>query len=234
MNIYYVYIYYDPRKTPVEPIYVGKGKGNRYIHHITKQSPNKHLKNKLAKIKKAELEPIIQFPGTNMLSEDAAFLEKELIKHIGRADKKCGPLCNWTDGGEGTPGYKHREETKKLFSEQRKGKPQTPKQYAANCSRTISEETKKKQSIANKGHSRHTPEQIEKIKEYNRNRTITCEMRQKWSKTRLGNTPTKANYPPIEELIKMIKQTNRNQVAKNLGVNYASLTKYLTRREVKL
>ena len=30
----YVYIYYDPRKTPLEPIYVGKGKNERFLDHI--------------------------------------------------------------------------------------------------------------------------------------------------------------------------------------------------------
>lgn len=36
----YVYIYYDPRKEPIEPIYVGKGNGDRIIEHLYKSSNN--------------------------------------------------------------------------------------------------------------------------------------------------------------------------------------------------
>ena len=232
---YYVYIYYDPRKTPAEPIYVGKGHGDRYKHHITKGAKNKHLANKLKKIDQAKLDPVIEFASTNMSPEDASSLEIELIAKFGRANKKEGTLCNFTDGGEGTPGYKHSEKTKQLFSEQRKGKKQTPAQYDANCNRDpISDETREKMSKANKGHSRHTPEQIEIIKAYNQTREITDSMRTKWSETRLGNTPTKANYPPLDELATMIENSSRNQVAKQLGVTYNSLTKYLQRRGVTL
>jgi hypothetical protein len=39
-------------------------------------------------------------------------MEKLLIKTIGRKDLGLGPLVNLTDGGDGTMGYKHSNETK--------------------------------------------------------------------------------------------------------------------------
>ena len=233
MKSYYVYVYYDPRINPATPIYVGKGHGDRYQHHIKKGAKNKHLFNKLNKIKECSMEPLIEFTEKNLSEKDAIVLEIELISKFGRADKKLGTLCNWTDGGEGTSGYKHSEETKRLFSEQRKGKKQTQKQYEANCSRKVSEETKKKISKATKGHKWTTVQQREAIREHNKTRKITEEMRCKWSKTRLGHTPTKANYPPIEKLIAMIESSSKNKVAKQLGINPSCLYKYLKRRNIQ-
>lgn len=230
---YYVYVYYDPRVCPKVPIYVGKGKGDRYKHHISKGAKNDHLLNKINKILDSKMSPVIEIFKDQLTNEEAIALEIQLISKFGRADKNLGTLCNWTDGGDGTIGYKHSAKTKKLFSEQRKGKKQTEKQYKANCSRILSESTKAKISVSNKGHSRHTSAQIEKIKEHNRNRQITDEMRKKWSKTRLGNTITKANYPPIEELISMIEKSSKNKVAKQLGITFSSLNKFIKRRGIK-
>lgn len=230
---YYVYIYFDPRVNPSIPIYVGKGHGDRYKHHLIKGAKNIHLFNKIEKIKEFGMEPIIEFAKTGMTNQEAILLEVELIQRFGRADKKTGTLCNWTDGGEGTAGYKHSKKTKELFSKQRKGKKQTENQYKANCNRVISESTREKMSKANIGHSRHTKEQIESIRKYNITREITDDMRKKWSKTRLGNTKTKIKYPPISELVSMIEKSSKNKVAKQLGVNFSSLNKYLKRRNIE-
>lgn len=230
MGDYYVYVYFDPRKTPAEPIYVGKGRGNRCWDHIRKGATNVHLANKLNKIKEANLEPVVELVEVGLTCEEALSAEVSLIAKYGRADRGLGPLTNWTDGGEGTEGYKHRESTRKLFSEQRKGKKQTAKQYEANCNRVVSDAARQKISKANKGQRRHTQDQIQSIKTHNQSRSITDETRKKWSETRLNNTPTKAKYPPDEVLIQMIDNSSRNQVAKMLGIGFASLSKYLKRR----
>lgn len=109
---------------------------------------------------------------------------------------------------------------------------QTEKQYIANCSRKITLETKIKISKATKGHKWHTAEQIDAIKISNSNRKITDETREKWSNARLNNSPTKANYPPLDELIKMIESTSLNLVSKQLGITFSSLKKYLQRRNI--
>jgi hypothetical protein len=72
------------------------------------------------------------------LSEKKAFkLETELIKLIGRIDLKTGPLCNFTNGGEGTSGVIVSEETRKKRSEVRIGKKRPPrsKKWGMNISK---------------------------------------------------------------------------------------------------
>jgi hypothetical protein len=233
LNKHYVYIYYDPRKQPPEPIYVGKGYGKRYLHHLTK-AENKHLANKLKKITDANQQPIVEFVEENISNEAALILEVKLIAKYGRADKNLGTLCNWTDGGEGTCGYKYSDKTKRLFSEQRKDKKQTVKQYEANCNRKQSQEARLKISKVTQGHKRHTPEQLAAIKKHNTTRVISHQLREKWSNIRLGYTSTKCNYPSIENLIKMIEKSSVNAVAKELGITFASLSKYLKRRSIKV
>jgi hypothetical protein len=44
--------------------------------------------------------------------EEACEKEVEFIALYGRRDRKKGPLVNMTDGGEGTVGYRHTDETK--------------------------------------------------------------------------------------------------------------------------
>ncbi len=193
LNMAYVYIYYDPRKSPIEPIYVGKGKGKRMSFHKNR-AQNPILKRKLDKIKDLGLEPIIEKFIDNISDEEALKIEIELITKYGRIDLKTGPLCNLTEGGDGTSGRIASEETKKLWSEQRKGKKQTEAQYEANCNRTISEETREKQRQANKGHSRHTPEQIKILKEFNTGRKASQETLDKLSKQRKGKQ-TKSDNP---------------------------------------
>jgi hypothetical protein len=150
---YYVYIYLDTSKPGKyvygeykflhEPIYVGKGKRKRAYYY---EKRNKYLKNKIKKIGK----PIILII-TKDLEESKAFeLEKFLIALIGRKDLGKGPLCNFTDGGEGPSGNIRSKETRKKMSIAKKG-------------RIVSEETRKKLSDINKG--KVMPESVkEKIK----------------------------------------------------------------------
>src|SRR5690606_3288521 len=117
-----IYIYLDPKKQGKykynkykflhEPIYVGKGKGKRAYYY--KHKNNNHLKNKLARMGQP---PIILIIAKKLLENRAFELEKELISLIGRIDLKTGPLCNFTDGGEGVSGAIVSEETKIKLSE---------------------------------------------------------------------------------------------------------------------
>jgi hypothetical protein len=132
-NIYYVYIYLDPRKVGTftygqytfdhEPFYVGKGKEDRLQKHLIfcnlRNDKNKHKVNKILKIKQeTNQNPIIIKYKDNMLVEQDAFdLEIDMITKIGRADLHKGPLTNLTDGGEGTSGHTQivSEKRKKLI-----------------------------------------------------------------------------------------------------------------------
>lgn len=127
----------------------------------------------------------------------------------------------------------HQKKQKKLWSEQRKGKKQTASQYIANCNRTISEETRKKQSDANKGYSRHTPEQIAKIKEFNTGRICSEETRKLMSEQRKGKKQTAAQYAAncnrVVKSKKIFCLTNNKiyesakDAAEKLGLNYTAI-----------
>lgn len=113
-NIYYVYVYLDPRKPGkyiygnykfnYEPFYIGKGKDKRITCHLFEKNSNNKLKfNKIQKIKRESKKGvIISKLKSNLLENDAFILETNLILNIGRIDLKTGPLTNLTDGGEGS------------------------------------------------------------------------------------------------------------------------------------
>lgn len=114
INNFYIYVYLDPRKPGIyqynnlsfnfEPIYIGKGKGNRDMYHYKYYCDNQILQRKLKKIKDLDLEPIIMRIVDQLVDTDALLKETELIKSIGRLNLLKGPLCNLTDGGEGCAG----------------------------------------------------------------------------------------------------------------------------------
>ena len=133
--IYYVYIYLDLDNIP---FYVGKGKSSRHrvSNHLRKDSPNLLLKNKIRKIGVDNIK--IQFLHRNLTEEEAFQKERYWIKYYGRRDLGLGPLCNLTDGGEGTSGRIHSNETKRKIGKGNKGK-------------KISKETRQKLSEAHKG-----------------------------------------------------------------------------------
>jgi len=149
--MFYTYLWLREDGTPY---YVGKGSGNRaYIPygHRVKMPPKERI--------------IIQGFDTE---EDALLAEIFLIAVYGRIDNGTGCLANLTDGGQNPPsklGFKHSEETRKHFSEVRKGdgnprgmlgKHQTEKQKEAmkraHTGKVVSEETRKRMSESQKGH----------------------------------------------------------------------------------
>ena len=134
-NIFYVYVYLDPRKMgkfiygdyefDYEPFYVGKGKGNRSQHHLweynLKNDNNKIKVNKINKIKKNNNEIIIIKIVENTSEEIAFSLEKNLIQLMGRIHLQTGPLTNMSDGGEGNSNREFSKLHRQRISESRKG-----------------------------------------------------------------------------------------------------------------
>jgi hypothetical protein len=126
-QIFYTYIYLNPLKHgnfnyeefhfDYEPFYVGAGHNKRLYSHLKDAESflefennnetdwenycNAHKINTIKKILRNNTEPIILKVKENLSKKNAFDFEKYLIKLIGRADKKLGPLTNWTDGGEG-------------------------------------------------------------------------------------------------------------------------------------
>lgn len=116
---FYVYVLFRPDG---RPCYVGKGRGNRWLHH--ERNPrhyNKHLARiitraggTLSKVKFRE----------GLSNDDASRIETALIAYIGR--KPNGPLVNLTDGGDGKRGYVAPQSTREKISRANTGKKMSP------------------------------------------------------------------------------------------------------------
>lgn len=94
--MYYVYQLVDPRDN--NPFYIGKGKGRRAKTHLwdIPETRNQYKENKIASIRKENLEPRIEYVAENIIDEDLAYtIEAQLIKRHGRKGyEKDGILTN--------------------------------------------------------------------------------------------------------------------------------------------
>ena len=180
---YCVYVYMDPRNSPPTPFYVGKGRPKRPYQ---KHGNQKFLMGFIKNLEKDNLKHVVVIVEKNLTNQEALGKEQELIEVHGCKYDNSGCLLNMTKGGVGGEGAKRTAETKALMSQQRKGKKQTPAQYAANCARIATEEHKAKISAAQKGIVRMTPEQYKAIAEKNRGRKASPELIQKFSEMRKG------------------------------------------------
>lgn len=115
--MFYVYVYRDPRPAKNnQPVYVGKGTGDRDLSHWSKGSHNKPFQDFLSHIKQRGLVALCQRVFETD-SEAAAFAkEVELIALYGRRDLGMGTLFNLTDGGEGGSGTVRTEAHKAVDS----------------------------------------------------------------------------------------------------------------------
>jgi hypothetical protein len=140
MNNYYTYAYLREDGTPY---YVGKGEGYRAYkkRKIGTNSPKDKTKIILLK--------------QNLTEKEAFKHEKYMIAIFGRIDLGTGILRNRTDGGEGSSGFTHSEETKGKMSKLNKGEnnPSYGKRGKNSplYGKSHSEETKKKMSEKAKG-----------------------------------------------------------------------------------
>lgn len=116
---YFVYELRDSRNTL--PFYVGKSnRESRPLDHIreaiTESSGNKLKTNTINKIIRDDASIVINFVFWSIHEKDTLAEEQRLIKFYGRRDIGTGPLVNLTDGGEGTSGYTHSNESKEKIS----------------------------------------------------------------------------------------------------------------------
>lgn len=125
--MYYVYAYLRDDGTPY---YVGKGQSDR--------AWQKHKHHNVPSNDK------IVILESDLTETDAFKLEQHYIQKYGRKDLGTGILRNMTNGGDGIPGHKHSEETKKKIALARMGKP-------TNLGKKMSEEQKEKLRQANLG-----------------------------------------------------------------------------------
>jgi len=103
--MFYVYVYRDPRPLKLDqPVYVGKGTGNRDISHWSKGSHNKPFQDFISHLK---LRGYVALCTHALETEDEAEAfakEIELIALYGRRNLGTGTLFNLTNGGEGGSG----------------------------------------------------------------------------------------------------------------------------------
>ena len=132
--VFYVYAYMDPRVPGQfeynsfilshQPKYIGKGMGRRIYAHMLclKSQEISHKANWLRELNSLGLSPVVVKLVENIADREAQDLEKMLIAAIGRSDLNAGPLCNHTDGGDGTSGHSHSIESRKKWVETRRAK----------------------------------------------------------------------------------------------------------------
>ena len=113
--MFYVYVYRDPRPTKNnQPVYVGKGTGDRDLSHWSRGSHNKPFQDFISHLKARGLVATCErvFESED---EAAAFAKEiELIALYGRRDLGKGTLFNLTDGGEGVAGMKKTAEQRAI------------------------------------------------------------------------------------------------------------------------
>lgn len=109
----YVYVYRDPRPTKNnQPVYVGKGTGDRDLSHWSRGSHNKPFQDFIAHLKVRGLVAPCERVFETEVEAEAFAKEIELIALYGRRNTGTGTLFNLTDGGEGASGAIRSEEEK--------------------------------------------------------------------------------------------------------------------------
>jgi len=103
--MFYVYVYRDPRLSKNnQPVYVGKGAGDRDLSHWSRGSHNKPFQDFISHLKQRGLVATCQRVFETEDEAEAFAKEIELIALYGRRNLKTGTLFNLTDGGEGGSG----------------------------------------------------------------------------------------------------------------------------------
>ena len=185
-----------------EVFYIGIGNNKRAYNKINRNIHWKRIVNKY--------EYRVEILSDNLTWENAQEAEIQLIKLYGRINLKTGPLCNMTDGGEGCVGHVYSEKTIERFKEiGRQRMTEKYKQYmlSFNIGKFVSEETRKKSSIANKG-------------------------RKNSELSKLNISKGKINKPIITSLSVINTETNEiwsnmKTCARDNNINYSTLITYL-------
>jgi len=262
MNNFYIYVYLDSRKPGkhcydnicflYEPIYIGKGKNDRW-KVINGRTPI--FINKFNKIKKYGLKPIVIKLYENLNENLSLELEKKLIIEIDKINP--GILINMTSGGEGTSGYIHTDETKKRLSEIRKNKqislgqnnpmfdihrfgnnaPHFGKKHSEESKIKISENRKGKNTGKdNHNFGKHLPKETRnKISEKHKGKYISQETKVKLCEKRKNkkgnNSPNhKLTEQQVIQIKILLKEGNLTQqeIADMFGVSSITISKIKT------
>jgi NUMOD3 motif. len=173
------YVYRHRRESDGTVFYYGKGKDRRAW---SASGRNRHWRGIARKHGWT-----VEIVRSDMPEPCALSLERALI------ERDRGPkLANLTDGGGGTPGWKHSEETKRRIGAHWKGREFTPKMREAlalaNKNRVLTDAQRARMSEAAKRRARkpHTPETRAKIAASHIGLRPTDEARRNMSLAKIG------------------------------------------------
>lgn len=156
------YVYQLRRADEPHPFYIGKGTLERCQDHFKEAARwdgvrckgiNAYKLRKILKAGKEGVQVLVEFVVKDVDEDYAHRVEVWSIHLWGRHDKKCGPLTNKTDGGEGVSGWIATEEYRLRASEQMKGDKR-------NLGRIASPEARNKMSERMKGNQFTTGREI--------------------------------------------------------------------------
>lgn len=257
--IFYTYIYCNPLKPGrftytdlnmsflYEPFYVGKGKLNRYLDHISECKPglklsryaNMHKIRTLRKIiYESNLKPFI-IKLFESADETKAFEnENRIINIIGRRDLNTGSLTNLTSGGSGGSGY--------IWTDELRAKQRQINLGAGNpwYGRTHSDETKTKMSKSRSKLYETDPTYKDKLSKAGSGSVVSDEGKKNMSIAQLksyANNPnlrklvgdSKRGVKPSKETIEKMKIANRGANNGMFGKHHSNKTKELISSKAK-
>jgi hypothetical protein len=144
-----------------EPFYIGIGKDESRAY--SKRNRTKHWHN--ITNKGYDIEILFD----DLSYDEAKLKEIEFIKLYGRIDLGTGILCNMTDGGDGSNGFKHSKEALIKIGEKSKGRIKTPEQIEKwrsnmNFKRSPELTEKIRQSLIGKKHTEERKENQRKLR----------------------------------------------------------------------
>lgn len=152
--MYYVYLH--RRKNDNRVFYVGKGKSNRAYVKSNRSEHWKRIVNKYGYT--------IEIVFEDLTEQEALQCEIDTILEMRYFNE---PLCNQTNGGEGTSGKKISESHKKAISDAQRGRVRTEKELKSLSDRTrgrkCSKEHLEKLSLSRKGKVK-SPEWVEQTR----------------------------------------------------------------------
>ena len=113
--MFYVYVYRDPRPLKAnQPVYVGKGTGDRDLSHWSRGSHNKPFQDFISHLKLRQHIAVCERVLETEVEDEAFAKEIELIALYGRRNLGTGTLFNLTDGGEGGSGAVRSDADKRV------------------------------------------------------------------------------------------------------------------------
>jgi hypothetical protein len=200
------YVYRHIRLDNGNPFYIGIGKNESRAYSTKGRSK---FWQKI--VDKCGYEVEILFDDLDY--EQAKLKEQEFISLYGRANTCNGLLCNLTDGGDGSLGYKPTKEALLKISNTSKGRIKSKEQiekWKNNMDFTKSDETKEKirQSLLNK---LHTEERKKNQSKSHIGKKLSDETKMKLSIANKGK-----KKPPISDETQKKMSTSRNKYVQSI------------------